>query len=134
MHVDHSADAHRIHSKSPSSWPIQICAAGGDVFAAATSSRTTDEAGSPRNRRSIEATRCGCCDGIKPFMYGNARCRKDDGIDDNQLHAWSHAIECQNKRGIPEPAEPSMKVALWSAVRRGLQVNATLKSSAGQKE
>ena len=46
-------------------------------------------------------------------MHGNARGRKDDGTDYNQLYAWSNAIERKNTRGIPKFVESSVnKVAL----------------------
>lgn len=46
-------------------------------------------------------------------MHGNARCRKDNGIDNNKLYAWSDASECQNKRGVPKFVESSVNNVTW---------------------
>lgn len=51
-----------------------------------------------------------CCHGVKSPVYGNARCSEDRVFDDDKLHAWVHAVQCENAGGIFEFAKSKVTV------------------------
>lgn len=45
-------------------------------------------------------------------MHGHERGAKDRGDDHHELHAWLHAVQCEDPGRILEPAESKVKASL----------------------
>lgn len=43
-------------------------------------------------------------------MHGDERCSKDRRNNNHKLHAWVHAVQCEDTGRIPELAQPEVKV------------------------
>src|SRR5579871_2011415 len=95
-------DAYRIHSESASDWLIQACTNSRDVFSPATSTRKTYEAGCSSAIRGTTTTRRSCRNQIEPSLHGDAWCGENHISNNYQLHAWSHAFNCEDKGRIPK--------------------------------
>lgn len=45
-------------------------------------------------------------------MHGHERCAKDECGDHDELHAWLHAVQCEDTGRILDSAEPKVKASL----------------------
>ena len=83
IHANYCADAYWVHSESSSPRLVQVCTPGGDVLTTATGSRTSDEASSACDRRSLETTRCCSSHGVKPSLHGNEGSRENHSTNNH---------------------------------------------------
>ena len=84
-------------SHRTSSWSLKARTPSRNVLSQTASSGEINQTSRPCYHGGPQTSRCGCGDGVQPFVYGHEGSAEDWGYDDHKLHAGLHAVEREDE-------------------------------------